>query len=388
MLSETWWRQLSELDDHQKDVIGLSADGSYLVIGPPGSGKTNLLLLRANYLSRAEHHNLAVIVFNGTLRNFIQAGANRYTFDPMRVQTIGQLFNSVLEEAGSPRQFEGGFSEVRRARVSAVREILGTNPKPVFDSILLDEAQDYLLAELEVVRLLCHDVFLVADSRQQIYGDSVEFSVLAQLVSETRTLPFHYRSGPPICQVADGIGSRFFGRPYEPIMPTCNYKKDNPTPSVELVSASLDEQCERIAERLRVQLRAYSDEMLAVITPRLEEVRFVTSYLEQTDLHDRLCVQTREDGYQPLDESKPIWISTVHSAKGLEFGAVHFAGAEFVNRFRGEQKRLAYTGVTRAKISLTVYHEKPLPAYFDSAFNDLRPLSGDRPDIGIAFGDV
>ncbi|MDE2792099.1 MAG: ATP-binding domain-containing protein [Paracoccaceae bacterium] len=387
MLNETWWRQLSELDDHQKAVIGLPADGSFLVIGPPGSGKTNLLLLRSNYLSRTEHPNLAVVVFNRTLCNFIRAGAERYTFDPKRVQTIGQLFNSVLEEAGTRNEFEGEFAEVREARAAAVREVLSAGQTQVFDTILLDEAQDYLIEELEVIRALCHDVFLVADSRQQIYGDSVKFSDLAGLVSETHTLPFNYRSGPRICQVADGIGNRFVGRPYEAVLPSCNYPNERPASTVEVVTESFREQCETIADRLRVQLRAYSDEMLAVITPRVEEVRAIAEFLEQTDLADRLCVQSREDGYQPLDESKPIWVSTVHSAKGLEFGAVHFAGADLVARFRGEQKRLAYTGVTRAKISLTVYHERPLPAYFDSAFNDLRPLSGDRPDIGIAFGD-
>ena len=279
MLNETWWRQVSDLDDHQKKVVGLPADGSFLVVGPPGSGKTNLLLLRSNYLSRTEHPNLTVIVFNQTLRNFIRAGAEQYTFDPDRVQTIGQLFNSLLEEAGSANDFEGEFSKVRKARVTAVKELIGSNPEPVFDTILVDEAQDYLMEELDVVRSLCHDLFLVADSRQQIYGGSVQFGDLEKLVSESHTLPHHYRSGQPICQIADGIGSRFVGRPYEPILPTCNYRKDRPTPTADLVSGSLKEQCENIAERLRVQLRAYSDEMLAVITPRLEEVRFVARYL-------------------------------------------------------------------------------------------------------------
>ena len=387
MLSETWWRQLSELDDNQKSVIDLPADGSYLVVGPPGSGKTNLLLLRANYLARSDHPNLAVLVFNQTLRNFIQTGAKRYAFDSSRVQTIGQLLNSILEEAGRSNEFEGEFSQVRKSRVEAVRELLSPNSKAIFDTILLDEAQDYLIEELEVIKALCHDVFMVADSRQKIYGGSAAFKELTKMVSDTHTLPFHYRSGQPICQVADGIGNRFIGQSYDSILPTCNYPKNRPASTVEVVSASFEQQCEIIAERLSLQLRAYSDEMLAVITPRLEEVQTIAEYLAQTELANHLCVQSRQDGYQPMDADKPIWISTIHSAKGLEFGAVHFAGAEFVSRFRGEQKRLAYTGVTRAKISLTVYHERALPAYFDSAFNDVRPVNNIRPGIEVAFGD-
>ena len=197
-------------------------------------------------------------------------------------------------------EFQGEFPEIRKARVAAVKEIIAANQVPTFDTILLDEAQDYLIDELKVVRSLCNDFFLVADSRQQIYGGSVEFAHLSELVSETYTLPFHYRSGPPICQVADAIGSRFVGRQYEPILPTCNYKKDKPPSNVDQISATLEEQCEEIKKRLTIQVRAYSDEMLAVIAPRLEEVRCLADYLQQTDLRDALCVQTSEDGYQPL----------------------------------------------------------------------------------------
>ena len=35
----------------QKKVIGLSGTGNHLVVGPPGSGKTNILLLRAKYMT-------------------------------------------------------------------------------------------------------------------------------------------------------------------------------------------------------------------------------------------------------------------------------------------------------------------------------------------------
>ena len=68
--------------------------------GPPGSGKTNLLLLRANYLTNRAHANLAVIVFNATFREFIRSGADRYDFDMRNVQTSASLLDNLLREAG------------------------------------------------------------------------------------------------------------------------------------------------------------------------------------------------------------------------------------------------------------------------------------------------
>lgn len=62
-MSETWWISENELTPEQKQVILLPLEGSHLVLGPPGSGKTNLLLLRANYMVRAGHTNIAVVVF-------------------------------------------------------------------------------------------------------------------------------------------------------------------------------------------------------------------------------------------------------------------------------------------------------------------------------------
>jgi superfamily I DNA and RNA helicase len=50
-MNETWWLGEDQLDDDQKKIIALKLKGSHVITGPPGSGKTNLLLLRAKYIA-------------------------------------------------------------------------------------------------------------------------------------------------------------------------------------------------------------------------------------------------------------------------------------------------------------------------------------------------
>jgi superfamily I DNA/RNA helicase len=382
---DTWWRELRDLDADQRAVIGLSADGSYLIKGPPGSGKTNLLLLRANYLTITEHSNLAIVVFNRTLCEFIKSGGGSYDFDRQNVLTSNQFFLRLLGESGRRYESTSDFDEDRAARLAAVTDVLPREIKPIYDVILLDEAQDYLGDEIRLFRRLAKDVFMVADSRQQIYSSDNVLPILEEMADETLSLRYHYRSGLPICEVADGIGSTFSAG-YDPIAPTCNYNSPDLIPSVEIFNGDVTAQALEIARRLGVQRRTYPESLLGVICPRLSDVKTISAILAAEGLGEQLCVQNRDDGYQPIQAEKPIWVSTVHSAKGLEFRALHFAAAEYVRSFREEQKRLAYTGVTRAKTSLVVYHDGPLPPYFDAALNVARPRRGETPDIGAAFG--
>jgi superfamily I DNA/RNA helicase len=383
---ETWWRELGDLDEDQREVIALPAEGSFLIKGPPGSGKTNLLLLRANYLMNTEHSNLVIIVFNRTLRDFICSGSGSYDFEAENVLTSRQFLDQLLDEAGAPYEAQGEFNEDRLGRLAAAEAALANLREPIYDVILLDEAQDYLPGEIRLFRRLGRDIFMVADSRQQIYrGDERIIRCLESAVDETRSLRFHYRSGQPICQVADGIGATF-SIGYEPILPTCNYNAVALPPSVDVFQGGTEAQAAEIAGRLVLQRRTYPEGLLGVICPRLSELRIIADALEERGFGPHLCVQDREDGYQPILADRLIWLSTVHGAKGLEFRALHFAAAEFVTRFGAQRKRLAYTAVTRAKTSLWIYHHDRLPPWFDAALNPSRPPRQGPNDLGAAFG--
>jgi DNA helicase IV len=156
--------------------------------------------------------------------------------------------------------------------------------------------------------------------------------------------------------------------------------------SVDVFAGGIGQQAEEIARRLKLQRRTYPEGFLGVICPRLSEVRIIANALDQSGLGNLLCVQDREAGYQAISPERPIWISTVHGAKGLEFRAVHFAAAETTTSAASGQKRLAYTAVTRAKTALSVYHHNHLPGYLDAAVQKFRSAPLQQPGIGAAFG--
>ena len=87
-MENTWWVGPDDLIPEQSDLIELPADKSFLIKGPPGSGKTNLLLLRANFLALGGHVNLRVVVFTRMLQSFLAAGAKQYDFKASRITTL------------------------------------------------------------------------------------------------------------------------------------------------------------------------------------------------------------------------------------------------------------------------------------------------------------
>jgi len=70
--------------------------------------------------------------------------------------------------------------------------------------------------------------------------------------------------------------------------------------------------------------------------------------------------------------------------KGLEFRALHFAGCEYLKKFR-HQRRLAYMAATRAKTSLSIYYSGRLPGYFQGAIAQMNPAT-QLPDLSDIFG--
>jgi superfamily I DNA and RNA helicase len=384
-MQRTWWVNLNELDKDQQAVIALPADGNYLVLGPPGCGKTNLLLLRAKYLYKKGLHNIAIIVSTRTLQQFITSGSKAYDFPSDRVFTHTRWQMNVLQQYGVKVAPPDGYNEQRSYYTQEIESLVKVKKLTAsFDAILIDEAQDYSLGELKLFKQLAKRMFAVADSKQQIYTGKVSQHDLESLLPDHKELKFHYRNGLRICELADAISGD--NGSYVSMVSGSKYtEKGQESSVVHGQYDDLDAQIDEVLKKVASQIVAYPDEYIGVIAPKREDVEYIAERLFDSDLAD-LCVAQGAGETIEFTPTKPICICTIHAAKGLEFRATHLLAADKLKNF-SHSKNLAFTAVTRTKTALAVYYSDTLPGFLDQALT----LFDEEPkdfDLSELFGGV
>lgn len=377
-MNDTWWVKQGQLDDNQKQIFTLSIHEDHLVKGPPGSGKTNLLLLRGKQLIGSNIPDIVIVVHTRTLQEFIRSGAPNYGIPASKIVTFRKLATDLLYRVGASVTLPANFDTSRDILVDALQAQIATGRiQKEYSCVLVDEAQDFLPGEIGVLRALGQHFFGVADSRQKIYKGQ---DFIKQLESSVNTvkLPFHYRNGQKICTVADGLAKL---PPTEPtLLETSKYPESKLPSTVDYVPcATLGEQCDELLTRIDTQIKAYPGEFIGIVCPRGEDLDVVVDRLRNSQFAGELVVQTSEEGYEAFDQQRRVCVCKLHSAKGLEFRAFHILAAEGLKKFP-MQRELAFMGVTRAKTSLCIYHSGDLPSYFEGALSKLNP---NTPVVGI-----
>jgi superfamily I DNA/RNA helicase len=381
-MNKTWWVDPSQLDDAQKDIVQLGPENSYMVVGPPGSGKTNLLLLRARYMIRTGFPNIQIIVFTRTLQEFLCLGGGSYKLDGDQIKTFNAWAMRLLKSYGVVPLQGDGFQETRENLIRQLTELISTrNLSNIYDVIFLDEAQDYTPAEITIFAQLSSKLFAVADSRQKIYNYADSIAALTSVVDNVMELKFHYRNGPAICRLAEEVLINELNPRY--MSSTCNYDDDEAPSSATPVSCiSFDEQCERIVATIEIQLLAYPDELIGVVCARHTQVNKVWAAISSR-FPDVAVLQSAQEGYVAFEDSVRICVCTIYSAKGLEFRALHIAGCEILESVQ-LYRNVIFTAITRAKTSLFIYYTRTLPGSIQGAFVRLAPPP-EKPTLDELF---
>lgn len=370
-----WWARREQLDEHQVSLIEeLPLRESHLVLGPPGSGKTNVLLRRAQFVRTQNMPNVLVLTFTRPLVEFVKTGCfdaqGREIFPQSCVTTLESWVRGLFHQHDTELPDRtGNYLEWKRTLAMSALELALSPRIPQYDTLFVDEAQDLLPEEALLIAAWSPVRFFVGDDRQRIYENHDGISAVRRLdpAPKEHQLPFHYRLAPEICQMADRIMTTQGGRA---LSETEHYNGPRPGRIDVTGPRTKQEQLRLAAERLRDQVRAYADliqqgDLLGVIVARKDDREAVFQYLEaDPELEGKSQIvrarSAEDDSHDPTIRSdRPICILTVQGCKGLEFRAVHWLFCEELSNYH--QQEHYYTVVTRAKTSLDLYYTNRLP---------------------------
>ena len=377
-----WWIQKGQLDQDQLDIIeGLPLEGKYLVLGPPGSGKTNILVRRAQFVRSQEMPNILILAFTRSLVEFVKTGCydaqGREIFPASCVTTIESWIRDIYHQHKTPIP-ESRDLDLNKWKQTLAFNAMGfkdENHLPEYDALFVDEAQDLLSEEVELIKQWSPVLFFVGDSRQKIYEQAEGLDAVRRIDSlKERMLSFHYRLAPEICRVADRI---LMPQGERPLQETAHYY--GPQPGTVDIHGPISEesQINHAIQKLKDQVRVYADlleggDKLAIIVAKRDNRERVFNYLEKDQFlkGKSQIIRAREesdDDHDPaFSPESPICIITVNGCKGLEFRSVHWLFCEDLMRYHTNE--IYYTVVTRAKTSLDIYYTSNLPQVLAKAY--------------------
>lgn len=425
-------RQIANLDSWQKKGAIEYVDGPQRLRGLAGSGKTIVLALKAAYL-HARHPDWRIVVtfhtrslyqqFRDLIRRFYYETANdEPDWDQLTVMhswggrdqlgvcsEIATAHNVPSINFGEARQ---KFGDPMKGMCQSLLDAIRGKPQPLYDMILVDEAQDLPQEFFELIYLVVKKpkrIVYAYDELQNLVGNAMPTAEalfgkdpagkpLVRLknakgkAQEDIILPICYRNTPWALTIAHGLGFgtarpeglvQFFDQPalwtqigYEVVQGALQpnsevvlkRKSENapeffarllkPEDAVSFSAfASEDDQASWIAHSIVQNLKAdelrHEDILVIIADPLLSRSRFplLRRALDEHGILSHLAGVTAGRDHLFIRDS--IAITGIFRAKGNEAPMVYIWGAEYA--FSAPQPELArrrnvlFTAITRSR---------------------------------------
>ncbi|QXE87397.1 NERD domain-containing protein [Geomonas nitrogeniifigens] len=372
--------------DHHQEIIARKFDGGHRIIsGPSGSGKTLVLVHQAVFLQKYNPRakRILFLCYNTTLVNYIRRllAANGASLGSDGIEVL-QFFDLCSRITGEPVVHENEeplYYDLVIEEALAKGETVATK----YDAILIDEAQDFSNSMLQVVmRVLNREVDILSialDEGQDLYGKTRVWSDAGiQIRGRKRQLNIIYRNTKEIAEFANRFryGTAPGGAtatPQQSLFPDPRISR-GPVPVVAM-SQSLSDLVAKVVNTIcklsESEMIPFSE--IAILYARKMPYPEMTKSLPvllqiSLDQHGVMSKWLSED-YRAKRQhditANSVTISTIHSAKGLDFGCVFLLGLDTLDsggRWGEEQvKSLCYVGMTRARFRLEIHYVEATP---------------------------
>ena len=350
------------LDRDQENLARGMGAGKQLIIGPSGSGKTLILAHQAWNLPRVDKKIRRVLVtcFNLSLVGYIRRLLARKgaSLGPDGVEVVP--FYSVCERILGEPLTHAEESEYYTLIVQEAQERLqGEHPlKGHWDAILVDEGQDFSpeMAQVLLALLPSHGVLTVAQDEQQCLYQPEDsgWEKMGIAGLRLRRLRRQYRNTRAIARMALRLLPEG-----EPVPELAGAEGE---PPCWLQSADAPSLVRDVADAVAALVREgvpMSEIAILYAHSRMEglAVSLPESLLEAVEARGVMARWVARDttSKRYFDiTTDSVCISTIHSAKGLDFSHVFLLGMDRLQPEKPRQRRLAYVGMTRAREHLTL----------------------------------
>lgn len=379
---------LTVMDLEQERLAKNLGDGHRLLRGVAGSGKTWTLICRARILAQLHPTwNILVMCYNVSLttmlKQMIDMVALPKSSASIKVINYHPFVAQIARFAALEPIDSEEWAEVVSKKLNKLIDERKYQPT-LFDAILIDEAHDFHPEWLKLI-VNClnpktNSLFIVHDSAQNIYRKGFSFkSVGIQIKGRTKILKVNYRNTREIAQLASSFlncGVKFTddvlkddeGQLLEIIRPQATLRSGSQPQLIEC--QSFREECAEIAARVKLWLEKgkYPPQEILILyvkkgaSPKDEKyIQAVLASLEEAGIEYEWITRNQQTKRSFELASAKVKVSTIHSAKGLDFAAVAVVGLSLLPSSPEQEeveRKLVYVGLTRARNQLLITHCK------------------------------
>jgi Nuclease-related domain/UvrD-like helicase C-terminal domain/AAA domain len=368
------------MDLTQEQTARTLGEGHRVIHGAAGSGKTMILIFRAQHLAASARVDQPVLVlcYNRALSHRIDGMLRERSVDErVVVRTFHAWCQDMLKayQLDKPKAIGDAYYEDLATIVQRALDT-GLVPSGQYTALLIDEAHDFQDAWLQMSAKLVtpatNSLLVLYDDAQSIYQHKRRKFNFAKLgikaVGTTSIFRLNYRNTAEVLALAmhcaQGIVSEKAGTDddMQTVQPTTAGRR-GPMPAL-ITAAHGRQEADLIAERIATAIAEGTSPGDIAVLCRIKKHMGV---IEQAMAQRHIDYQSMSSpGFKAFDWTAPsVKLITLHSAKGLEFPMVFISGLDcmpWMGESLEEELRLLYVGMTRAtqRLILTAAGSSPV----------------------------